>query len=281
LQYYRRLSEIPPNSPEAIDINKRIAVMTSMDARVQPQRPTVGTTEGSPGSPKLAFQITAGPQGPTVQTAPIGGTQQPTQAEVLDVKNRAKTDAAYPKASAAFKFADNKLDTLIEDVTRLRKNPGLGGVTGLVFGRTPAITEAARSAEAEIEALKAKGSFNELREMRIQSPTGGALGNVSDRENAKLEAAFAALKQTQSEKDYKEKLDLLLSQLRVSKALIKEAFEEEYGYKQTAPSTGGGRSPARSAPDVTGLPAGATLGKPTSKGVEVLDSTGKLIGYAQ
>jgi hypothetical protein len=50
-----------------------------------------------------------------------------------------------------------------------------------------------------------------------------------------------------------------------------------------APATGGGKPPATGGgkPDVTGLPAGATLGKATSKGIEVLDSTGKLIGHAQ
>jgi hypothetical protein len=50
-----------------------------------------------------------------------------------------------------------------------------------------------------------------------------------------------------------------------------------------APATGGGKPPAAGGgkPDVTGLPAGATLGRATSKGIEVLDSTGKLIGYAQ
>ena len=222
-----------PKSQRAIEIQNRINLLNSVEARQQPQRPELGTAEGSPGGPKLAYQITPGKNGLRVDTAPISGTEQPTQAETLDVKQRAKLDAAYPKASSAFRFSDNKLDTLIEDVIRLKTNPGLGGMTGLVYGRTPGITDAARSAEAEIEALKARGSFNELREMRIQSPTGGALGNVSDREGVKLEAAFAALKQTQSTEDYKKKLDLLLSQLKVSKGLIKQAFDEEYGYKQS------------------------------------------------
>lgn len=233
-----------PKSPRAVEIQNRINFLNSVEARTQPQRPELGTAEGSPGGPKMAYQITPGKTGPQVQTAPIGGTEQPTQAETLDVKARAKTNAAYPKASAAFRFSDNKLDTLIEDVIRLKANPGLSGVTGLVYGRTPGITDAARSAEADIEALKARGGFNELREMRIQSPTGGALGNVSDREGVKLEAAFAALKQTQSTEDYKKKLDLLLSQLKVSKGLIKQAFDEEYGYKN-------GNAPDSAAPDAT------------------------------
>ena len=43
------------------------------------------------------------------------------------------------------------------------------------------------------------------------------------------------------------------------------------------PAAAAAQPPAK----VQGLPAGASLGKQTSKGVEVLDSTGKLIGYAK
>jgi hypothetical protein len=186
---------------------------------------------------------------PQISSGVIPDTvKQPTAGDVETQRLRAKTDAAYPKANAAFRFAENKLDTLITDVAKLQKDPGIGGITGLVYGRTPAITDAARSAQADLNSLKARGTFNELAEMRIQSPTGGALGQVSNIENAKLEAAFAALDQVQSEKDFRNKLGKLLSQLKVSKSLIKQAFDEEYGYKQGTPSAA---PAAPAAPDTT------------------------------
>jgi hypothetical protein len=53
---------------------------------------------------------------------------------------------------------------------------------------------------------------------------------------------------------------------------------------QGKPSTSGVNKNSTTAPDIStikGAPAGSTIGKSTAKGWEVLDSSGKLIGYAQ
>jgi hypothetical protein len=53
---------------------------------------------------------------------------------------------------------------------------------------------------------------------------------------------------------------------------------------QGKPSGGGVNKNSTTAPNIstiTGAPAGATIGKQTAKGWEVLDSSGKLIGYAK
>jgi hypothetical protein len=58
-----------------------------------------------------------------------------------------------------------------------------------------------------LESLKSNVAFNELQEMRNASKTGGALGQVSDKENAMLAAALGSLDQGQSPEQLSKTLD--------------------------------------------------------------------------
>lgn len=49
-----------------------------------------------------------------------------------------------------------------------------------------------------LKGVKANVGFNKLQDMRESSPTGGALGQVSDKENALLQSVFGSLEQSQS-----------------------------------------------------------------------------------
>ena len=56
----------------------------------------------------------------------------------------------------------------------------------------------AKDVSALLDTIKANASFDKLQAMRAASPTGGALGQVSDNENRMLQSAIAALDQSQS-----------------------------------------------------------------------------------
>src|SRR5690606_12965851 len=58
----------------------------------------------------------------------------------------------------------------------------------------------ARDLAALIDTIKANAGFAELNAMRQQSPTGGALGQVTERELAFLQATIGNLEQSQSNK---------------------------------------------------------------------------------
>src|SRR3990167_7970292 len=90
----------------------------------------------------------------------------------------------------------DELQTLAE------ANPG-------IFGRTAAIpvplatrSDAYRTYEPQLTTLKSSIFSNELTAMREASKTGGAVGNVSDREGDKLENALGALQMYQSPEDH-------------------------------------------------------------------------------
>ena len=62
-----------------------------------------------------------------------------------------------------------------------------------------------------LDTLKAMIGFNALNEMRANSPTGGALGNVTERELGLLQATIGSLEQSQSEEQFRENLALVES----------------------------------------------------------------------
>ncbi|MCK9320301.1 hypothetical protein, partial [Methanoculleus sp.] len=68
-------------------------------------------------------------------------------------------------------------------------------------------TSQARSFAAQLDTLKANIAFGELTAMREASKTGGALGQVSDREGKLLANALGALDQGQSPEQFKAQLE--------------------------------------------------------------------------
>jgi hypothetical protein len=65
--------------------------------------------------------------------------------------------------------------------------------------------------------------------MRNNSPTGGALGQVSEFENRLLQAVWGALEQSQSPSQFNENLDLVKKQTEESWVRIRAAYKKDYG----------------------------------------------------
>lgn len=92
-----------------------------------------------------------------------------------------------------------------------RVSPWTTGYGGLL-ARFPQ-TEARKFA-ADLKALKANISFNELAEMRAASKTGGALGNVSDREMELLQSVLGGIDQLVDPADMTTTLNQIVASLR-------------------------------------------------------------------
>lgn len=103
-------------------------------------------------------------------------------------------------------LALNKIDDLVNDVNRLTS--GFIGQTLSKIGGTDAF-----DLKAKLTALGSNLAFSELQAMRDASKTGGALGQVSERELALLEGALGSLNIGQSKEQ-------LLSQLNQIKSSI-------------------------------------------------------------
>ena len=151
--------------------------------------------------------------------------------EGLAPKEIQAREAKYPQALQAVKTLETKTEGLAKDIETLANHPGLTGISGLIYGRTPAVTKDARAAQALYDSIVARGGFAELQNMRAASPTGGALGNVSNQEGQYLRDAWAAINRTQDTEDLKANLLKAAAQARASKASIKEAFDATYDYR--------------------------------------------------
>ena len=97
-----------------------------------------------------------------------------------------------------FERGIRNIDSVSALITRAKVSPG-------IFGRTAAApipdflrSDAFRNFQAELSTLKANIAFGELTAMREASKTGGALGQVSDREGKLLQDALGALDMAQS-----------------------------------------------------------------------------------
>jgi hypothetical protein len=161
--------------------------------------------------------------------------------EGLTPKMKQQLEADYPKATVSLKSYQSKSASFIKDLENLRDSEGLDSITGFAAGRAPGITDAGRAAVALYDKVVAKGGFQVLQDMRDMSKTGGALGNISDRENTQLKAAFAAIDRKQNAADVRKALDNLIEEIKGSQGRVKDAYDLTYEYRRAnvAPAASG------------------------------------------
>lgn len=159
----------------------------------------------------------------------------------LTAKEMQQREAKYPQATLAVKSFEAKTNELEKDLIALRNHPGLASITGIVAGRAPGITKEGRAAQALYDKILARGGFKELQDMRAASPTGGALGNVSNQEGTQLRQSFAAIDRVQNAEDIQKAIDTAITDLQGSKSRVREAYDMTYDYK--APAASGGAAP--------------------------------------
>lgn len=157
--------------------------------------------------------------------------------EGLTTKEVQKREAALPQARQSVKTISNTMSVIGQTVDSLLANPdGIDGITGLVYGVTPAITGPARKAKAELEQLKNLAFIQGITELRAASKTGAAVGNVTNREGDRFENLKASLDRSQSKEDLIAALKKLKTQAELTSQFTTEAFDDTYSYKSAAPA---------------------------------------------
>lgn len=126
-----------------------------------------------------------------------------------------------------------QLNTTIDDVLNNVSNytAGMGGAALASIPGTDAY-----NLSRQIETIKAQLSFQELEAMRAASPTGGALGSISERELTYLGSVLGSLDIGQSPDQLKKNLQ----GIKKSLATLNEVFAEAGGSTNNAMSAGGG-----------------------------------------
>jgi hypothetical protein len=178
---------------------------------------------------------------PTMRVIPGGPAEIKEQQSQEQMQNRQQLAAT----------AGN---VVFEDIKRFKNlvsNQGfftpVTGIPGFISRQIP--STAAADAENLKLTIEANIGFDRLQQMREASPTGGALGNVSDREIDTLQSVLGSLSTSQSDVQLLENLDRLEKiYAQILTKLQAYPNADEYGF--------GGPSPSGSQQIPSGDPAG-------------------------
>ena len=141
---------------------------------------------------------------------------------------QAQKDMAFPDAQSQFDAAYTTINNRLDDIRRFKAHPARDRVIGMLDAITPNFGRA-RGAQELYNTMVAAGTFDALQEMRTNSPTGGALGNVSDADIRLLTASIGALGQSQNEEDFFASLNVFENRLKQVQQRLETRYRENYG----------------------------------------------------
>lgn len=164
----------------------------------------VGPTGIDYGKPPEGMAWARNPDGTVALKRTPQGFMQPMAVPIaggpVETKAAERADAKATEQRQRATFAD----IVTQDVTRamdmVKSSPvpitGLGALTSAVPGT------AAHNLSNLLNTIKANVGFDRLQQMRAASPTGGALGQVSEQENKLLQSTIGALEQSQGKEQF-------------------------------------------------------------------------------
>jgi hypothetical protein len=189
---------------------------------------------------------------------------KPVAMEVIPGSKTARElEGAAGKGAAAAESAVTASTIVLDDVKKLRNDikkqkfvDPITGTAGAVVGEQGGVLAAGsarRSAEGLVRTIQANIGFDRLNQMRMESPTGGALGNITEQELKFLQSVLGSIDLNQKDADIIRNLDRLE---KIYTGIMKKAA----AYPNASKFGFGGGAPAGGAP-AGGAPAGG--GTPT------------------
>lgn len=224
---------------QGLENRAQLAAANAALAEARALRAGSAGSGGAAGDKAANYQIVQAADGSNWRVNKLTGDVTPLvvdSGKQLTGPNSIKAEKAAreaPMAAAQMDEGSVQLDRLSKAAEDLQNAPGLGRITGL-WGRLPASIGDAADAQAQLENLKSQAGFNVLQQMRNMSKTGGALGNVSDKEGERLEANLASLDTKQSREQFLKSLKGIEEYAQGAKQRLRSAYESTYG-KGNAP----------------------------------------------
>ena len=156
-----------------------------------------------------------------VKTAAIGDRARQAREQEL-ASGQTKRTGALETKSDQFDLINRSIDTALSQSGTF--TTGIVGAVGSNIPGTPAY-----DLNQTLQGLRANIGFDKLAELRANSPTGGALGSVSDRENELLQSVFGSLQQAQSRDQFETRLEDVRRQVKKSWERVNKAYDLDYG----------------------------------------------------
>lgn len=163
------------------------------------------TNINMPGQPNIGsipqgWQAIQDPETKAWTMAPIPGGPAAVEAEKAAQAEQNRVVGEQQRGGIVTQEIDRALDTMQGGIL---PDTGWGAMLSDIPG-TDALSLANR-----LETIKANIGFEELNKMRQQSPTGGALGQVTERELAFLQSVAGSLDQSQNQEELTDNLNRL------------------------------------------------------------------------
>ncbi len=202
-------------SPKPVEVNlgDRVAFIDA-----NPNSPTYNQEVRSDAvglNPNAPPRFLQGPEGQFVYNQETGGADPintPDGGQLQNELTTAEQNAAAATAAAATKARANAQSGIQRSrITRNAIAAALDQTTNLSSGFVGSMTQIvpgspAADLDARLNTIRANIAFDQLQEMRQNSPTGGALGNVSDTDMALLQSTLGSLSIRQSPEQLAESL---------------------------------------------------------------------------
>lgn len=168
-----------------------------------------------------------------------------------------KLDAQRIKLDTAMEAATVNFDKIYQAAERLIKMPGLDNATGPIDVWLPTVQGDTADFEEAVKSLQAMVGFQELAAMRAASPTGGALGNVSNKEVEFLQATIRSLSLRQTADTFVDNMRAIMDNANQGKTRMLKAYERYAAPPATGTSGAGVPSNPRTDAPTIPLPSQA------------------------
>lgn len=188
---------------------------------------------GKYGTIPQGYMLNEGPNGATLQ--PIAGGPAAMEAETVTKAQAAQADQAKTQATV--------VRGNIRDIKATLSRGGMFNLpeVGIVGSR---LAEGKLNQEAvdianKLNTIQSSVAFDRLQKMREASPTGGALGAVSERELALLQSTMGSLSNTMSKEELAKSLDFIdqiMAKFEAYPGDAKAAAQWPEGGQQAAPA---------------------------------------------
>lgn len=248
-----------------LDKGTGMAIMLGVDDKGQPVqigqpfRPAF-TGDGQPipipqpgASPDLPPQSSAEqPQQPAnVRPLMPPSIDAPAQGAASAAKAQGAEEGKFagtlPQRARAASSAMNELQAsqgvVMQDIDKaisMANGGGMLGTTGMGSALSGVPNTSAHDLASTLNTIKSNIGFDKLQAMREASPTGGALGQVSERENVLLQSVLGSLDQSQSREQFVGNLQRLKEVLQGRQAERERAYLSDFGNsEQAVPANGG------------------------------------------
>jgi len=224
----QRAGEVPVAQPQAV----QPPVVAPTIRQVQPQAVAPTIRQPQAIAPSVQPQAPQAPKAkPVVNIGKVTPLVQQPDAKVPP-REKQKIIAAQPATIGLVNYTVTQLVDARDAAQALLNNPrelkAISGITGPAVARVPG-TDAFTGA-AKLENLQTRSFVSEIQKMRAASPTGGAVGSVTEKEMGALSNIQASLKAGLKEDVLRKQLQQYINSANRALKTIPNEYARTYGY---------------------------------------------------